>query len=262
MPHESDRPETPETVVLTGDEPAARRAGDPDPAAATSLLDPRAVQILTAEHGSLLSARSLAYNEAFSRVGTFLAFLSMAFVALALVAQVVPIGPDLLAVTALVLAFSLAIGLTTYGRVMAASYEDYRAVHGMARIRHGYVEVAPVILPYLIDSIHDDLPGVMVSYGSPPTRGAGAILYGLTTSAGTLALILAMMSGVLALVVALALAWPITASSVLALVVGVATLATIVAWSFRYYGRVQRTLRVAFPSAPGHDPSGESQSVR
>jgi membrane protein YdbS with pleckstrin-like domain len=84
----------------------------------------------------------------------------------------------------------------------------------------------------------------------------------LTTSAGTLALILAMMSGVLALVVALALAWPITASSVLALVVGVATLATIVAWSFRYYGRVQRTLRVAFPSAPGDDPSRESQSVR
>lgn len=40
----------------------------------TSLDDPRAVQILTAEHGSLLSARSLAYNEAFVRGGNFLSF--------------------------------------------------------------------------------------------------------------------------------------------------------------------------------------------
>jgi hypothetical protein len=262
MPHESEQPETPKQVVLTGDEPAARGARGADPAAVTSLLDSRAVQILTAEHGSLLSARSLAYNEAFTRVGTFLAFLSMAFVALALVAQVVPVGRDLLVVTALVLAFGLVIGLTTYGRVMAASYEDYRAVHGMARIRHGYAEVAPVILPYLIDSIHDDLPGVMVSYGSPPTRGAGAILYGLTTSAGTLALILAMMSGVLALVVALALAWTITASSVLALLVGVGMLATILAWSFRYYAQVQRTLRVAFPSAAAGASPEASPSIR
>lgn len=49
----------------------AQVAEPPNPV--TSLDDPRAVQILTAEHGSLLSARSLAYNEAFARAGMFLA---------------------------------------------------------------------------------------------------------------------------------------------------------------------------------------------
>ena len=40
------------------------------------LEDPRALQILMAEHSSLVASRSLAYNEAFSRSGMFLSFLS------------------------------------------------------------------------------------------------------------------------------------------------------------------------------------------
>ena len=53
----------------------------------TSLDDPRAIQMLATEHWSLLSARSLAYNEAFTRGGMFLTFLSMSFVGLALLAM-------------------------------------------------------------------------------------------------------------------------------------------------------------------------------
>jgi hypothetical protein len=243
----------PGTSAATPPDRSTHDAREGKLAPVTSLADPRAIQILSAEHGSLLSARSLAYNEAFSRVGTFLAFLSMSFVAIALVAQVVPTGSDLLGVTALVLAFGLVIGLTTYGRVMAASYEDYRAVHGMARIRHGYVEIAPVIRPYLIEGIHDDLPGVMVSYGSPPTRGAGAILYGLTTSAGTLALILAMISGVLGLVVTLALGASTSIGAILALAAGLVVFTALVASSVRYYARVQSTLPVSFPTPEADD---------
>ena len=76
---------------MLDDDAQAARPLKPDPA--TSLLDPRALQILSAEHSSLLSARALAYNEAFTRAGMFLAFLSMSFVALALVAQALP-GPS------------------------------------------------------------------------------------------------------------------------------------------------------------------------
>ena len=46
-------------------------ASAPEPV--VSLDDPRAVQILTTEHWSLLASRSLAYNEAFARGGMFLA---------------------------------------------------------------------------------------------------------------------------------------------------------------------------------------------
>jgi hypothetical protein len=45
------------------------------------------LQILSTEHWSLLASRSLAWNESFSRGGMFLATLSGAIVALALVAQ-------------------------------------------------------------------------------------------------------------------------------------------------------------------------------
>lgn len=217
-----------------------------------SLEDPRAVQILTAEHGSLLSARSLAYNEAFVRGGNFLAFLSTSFVALALVAQVLPERRDLLLVAALVLAFDLVVGLTTYGRTILASYEDYRAVQGMARIRHGYGEIAPVVLPYFTDSRHDDLPGVMVTYGNPPMGGFGALLYGLTTSAGTMVLINSMLGGVLALVVALVAGGTLAAALAAAVAVGFATFATLLITAYRYYRRVQSRLQVAFPTPPDH----------
>lgn len=40
-----------------------------------SIDDPRAIQLLATEHWSLLSARVLAYNEAFVRAGIFLTFL-------------------------------------------------------------------------------------------------------------------------------------------------------------------------------------------
>ena len=68
----------------------------------------------------------------------------MSFVALALVAGAMSAGPDFLLVAALVIGFDIVIGLPTYGRIVAANYEDYLAVYGMARIRHGYGEIAPV----------------------------------------------------------------------------------------------------------------------
>src|SRR6188768_2154068 len=125
------------------DEPRPSSSAPPGPI--TSLDDPRVVQILSTEHWSLLSARSLAYNEAFVRAGMFLTFLSTSFVALALVAQAMSFGRDFLAVAALVLAFDLVIGLTTFLRMNAANVDDLRANHGMARIRHAYTQIAPIV---------------------------------------------------------------------------------------------------------------------
>src|ERR687891_1925309 len=74
----------------------------PTPATApiARLDDPRALQILSTEHWSLLSALSLSYNEAFTRGGMFLTFLSMSFVALALLAQAMSFGDGFLTVAA------------------------------------------------------------------------------------------------------------------------------------------------------------------
>ncbi len=219
---------------------------DPDPA--TSLLDPRALQILAAEHSSLLSARSLAYNEAFTRAGMFLAFLSTSFVAVALVAQALPKIGDILPIAAIVLAFDLVVGLTTYGRIIGTNYEDYRAVYGMARIRHGYGEIAPAVLPYFTTSIHDDLAGVMVTYGSPPTKGLGAVFYQLTTSASMIGIIVSMIGGVLALVVALMFGASTPAAFAVAVLAAVGVFVVLAATTLRFYFRVQNALRVIYPT--------------
>ena len=230
-----------------------------DPVA--SLRDPRALQILTAEHGSLLSARSLAYNEAFTRGAMFLAFLSMSFVALALVAQALPVNRDFLLVAAVVLAFDLVVGLTTYGRIVAVSVEDYRAVQGMTRIRHAYVEIAPVVLPYFTASVHDDLPGVMVSYGNPPMSGPGAVVYQLTTSGAMIGLIVSMIGGVLALVVTLILGASVPVAFGVAAVAAFGVFVALAAMMIRFYTRLQADLQVLFPTprdGPGQAPDSRS----
>lgn len=220
----------------------------PTQAPAVSLLDPRALQILIAEHSSLSSSRSLAYNEAFTRAGMFLAFLSFSFVGLALVAQSIPIDRDFLLVAALVLAFDFVVGLTTYGRVIETSHEDYRAVHGMARIRHAYGEIAPVVLPYVTTSRHDDLEGVMISYGSPPTAGLKALLYQLTTSGSMIGLIVSMIGGVLALVVSVILGASVVVAFGLAAVGAFGVLLGLAALTARFYLGVQAALDVRFPT--------------
>lgn len=222
----------------------------PTPAPAVSLLDPRALQILNAEHSSLSSARSLAYNEAFTRAGMFLAFLSFSFVGLALVAQSIPIKRDFLLIAALVLAFDFVVGLTTYGRIIGTSHEDYRAVYGMARIRHAFGEIAPVVLPYVTTSRHDDLTGVMVSYGSPPTTGLNAILYQLTTSGSMIGLIVSMIGGVFALVVSLVLGASVPVAFGVAAVGAFVVLIGLAVMTARFYLRVQAALDVRFPTPP------------
>src|SRR5215218_3192475 len=97
--------------------------------------DPRFLQVLSTEHWSLLSARSLAYNEAFTRASMFLTFVSMSFVALALVGPPLEFNRIFLVVAAIALTADAIIGVLTLVRVAACNTEDLRAVHGMNRIR-------------------------------------------------------------------------------------------------------------------------------
>ena len=168
-----------------------------------SIDDPRAITLLTTEHWSLLSARSLAYNEAFVRAGMFLTFLSTSFVALALVAQALSFGQDFLAVVALVLGFDFVVGLTTLLRMNGANLDDLRANHGMARLRHAYTQITPIVAPYFTTPTHDDIDAVTMVYGHISDRPVGQLVYGLSTSNGMIALIVSMVGGVLATVVAM-----------------------------------------------------------
>ena len=220
----------------------------------TSLHDPRAIQILSTEHWSQLTNRSLAYNEAFVRGGMFLTFMSMSFVALALLAQGMSFGDSFLTVAAVVLAFDLVIGLATYGRIAGANVDDLRALHGMARIRHGYTEIAPIVAPYLTAATHDDIDSVLTAYGTMPTTALGTAWYALTTSGGMIGLIVSMVGGVLAAVLALL----IGVSGGLPVLIGVfgflVVFGLLVVVTFGSVERHQDELTVLFPATV--KPSG------
>jgi hypothetical protein len=233
---------------MTADESKPPTEGTAPPGPVVTLDDPRALQILSTEHWSLLTARSLAYNEAFTRGGMFLTFLSTSFVALALAAQAMSFGSSFLVIAAIVLAFDLIIGLTTYGRILGANYDDFRAVHGMSRIRHGYAEIAPIVAPYFTTGTTDDMRGVMLSYGTPPSSGIGLVWYGMTTSGGMIGLINALVAGVLVGVIGLMLGATTLVTLVAAVIGTVVTYATIQLLTGGYFERRGRDLPTLFPS--------------
>src|SRR5689334_13006735 len=124
---------------------------------------PQALQILSTEHWSLLSSRSLGYTEAMNRVSIFIAALSGAVVALALVAQATDFGTGFHAFALVLLPVVWFLGLVTIVRLGQVNREDAIWVQGMNRIRHAYLELAPELEPFFVTSGHDDPRGVLVS---------------------------------------------------------------------------------------------------
>src|SRR5882672_4891931 len=91
------------------------------------------LQILATEHWSLLATRSLTYNESLSRVTIFLAIMSGAVIALALVAQADPFGPAFISIAIPLLSVVVFAGVATISRLTALNRDDYRWVIGMNR---------------------------------------------------------------------------------------------------------------------------------
>src|ERR671937_3135036 len=96
------------------------------------------LQVLATEHWSLLATRSLTYNEALGRVTIFLAILSGAVIALALVAQADSFGRTSISIAIPVLCVVLFTGVATVRRLVMLNTEDFRWVIGMNRLRHAY----------------------------------------------------------------------------------------------------------------------------
>jgi hypothetical protein len=210
--------------------------------------DSLVMQVLSTEHFSLLTHRSLAYNEAFTRVGMFLTFLSMSFVALALLSGAMPFSQDFLVIAAIVLGFDLVIGLTTFVRVGNANSEDLYAVHGMARIRHGYVELAPETEPYITSATNDDLASVLRAYSTADPESIRAnILYGLSSSGGMLGIVVSLVAGAFGAVTALALGVAGFVSFLFGALLATLCFVASVRWALRRALRNRAGLVVRFP---------------
>lgn len=250
MEERSTQPGATERPIPAPDEPA--RALGPE-----HLTDPRALTILTTEHWSLLTARSLVYNESFARAGMFLTFLTGTLVALGFVSQGSGYTREFLLLATVLLGLDLFIGLATLGRISSASAEEIRALQGMNRLRHAYLEMVPTLRPYFSTSGHDDLGSVVAIYGVTPAQGSvlGNFAHGLTTTPGMVATITAAVGGAFAAALALLLG----ETPLIAIVAGVVGLAILtgIFWmaAFRQFQSIERTMESRFPPPGGGGPA-------
>lgn len=157
------------------------------------------LQILATEHWSLLATRSLIYQESFGRVNMFLAILSGAVIALALIAQADRFGPTFIAIAVVMLAVVFFVGVATVRRLMMLNLDDFHTVVGMNRLRHGYFELHPELEQNFITSGYDDLPGALRTLGiDVATRqGVGSFFHGFVTLPGMVGVLVASVGGVI-----------------------------------------------------------------
>ena len=218
--------------------------------------DSEVIQILATEHWSLLATRALTYQESLGRVNMFLAILSGAVIALALIAQADHFGQTFVVVAIFMLTVVFFVGVATVRRLQMLNRDDFMWVVGMNRLRHGYLELHPELEPNFITSPHDDLPGALRTLGLDPASAPtiGTVFHGFVTLPGMVGVIVSAVAAAIAGLVAAGFG----AASYGILLVGAAGFAVSLAgilWtgnrSFRRYGR---TAEPRFPSKPPTSP--------
>ena len=234
----------------------AAGAGEPTPGG-VPLDDPRALQILTTEHWSLLTARSLVYNEAFARGGMFLAFLSATLLVLGLISTATGFSDAFLSVAALVLALDLFVGVTTLGRINGASDEDLRYLQGMNRLRHAYHEMVPGLEPYFITDKYDDFESVARFYGPQSNSPVRGVLHGFTTMPAVISVICSVVGAVLVAVLLLLATHDANLAATVGVVAFLVAFVVLTVVGFRAATRFIRTMEAKFPA-----PDVEPQAAR
>ena len=219
------------------------------------LADPRALQILSTEHWSLLASRSLSYNEAFSRAGMFLSFLSASLIVIGFLIGSQGLSSTVAPVAVILLLADLYIGVATLGRLISASGEELQCVRGMNRIRHAYREILPGLEPYFVTGFYDDARGVLATYGDV-TRATSIlpnVLHGLTTTIGMVGTIDTMIVGGIVAIAALGLGASLEIALFAAILASLAGFAVLALTGMRTAIAQQARAESRFPSPP--DPA-------
>ncbi len=160
------------------------------------LSDPRAVDILTTEHWSLLSTRTLGYQEMFARTTIFVAILSGTLVALALLAQATKFTRETLWVALLLIPVDLFIGIATFVRSVRINLEDARWVTGMNLLRGAYLKIVPDLEHFFITAHTTDAGVESLRHGKP--QRLANIAESLTTTSSTVATLNSVLAGAIA----------------------------------------------------------------
>jgi len=183
-------------------------------------------QVLSTEHWSLLATRSLAWSESFSRANWFVTVVSASVVALALVADSTDFGLGFRLFALLLIPLVIVIGLATVIRLVQLNSEDVHLVAGMNRLRRGYLDLAPEAEPYFITGHHEDVPGLMRTYGLHRTRIPAAQY--MSSIAMLVSIIVVLLIGALAGMVAGSFGLNLSAAVIIGLAAALTTLAALV----------------------------------
>ena len=226
------------------------RPGDPgDPGAprpSLGLDDPRALQILSTEHWSLLATRSLIWTESFARAGLFLSLLSASVVALSLIGTE---SDDFLTFALILLPVTLFTGIATFFRLDDANREEALWVAAMNRIRHAYVTIVPAVAERLIAGFTDDAMGIGRSYGL-----TGDVRYTIfhffVTMPGMIAVVDAVIAAVIAGAALSKLGYGGMGVGAAAVLVGVVTAVLLGLRSQRTFNRYITSYRSRYPEPP------------
>jgi hypothetical protein len=153
------------------------------------------VQFMTTEHFTLQAARSATIAEANGRCALFIGSLSSAVVALAFIGQASGLSEGFFLFGLVLFPTLLFLGIYTFKRVLQTAVEDIIYARGINRIRHYYVELAPEVRRYFIQSIHDDTAGALQGMGIVPTDSKWEFFQ---TSSGMVAVINSVIGGAFA----------------------------------------------------------------
>jgi hypothetical protein len=149
--------------------------------AGTRPFGPDAVTILATEHWSLLGTRSLLWTEAVSRTTIFLAALSAAIIALALLADATGFGRRTTAFALVLLPVVFLLGLATYLRLVQINTDEKQTVLAMNRLRNAYLRLEPDLEPFFTTSQHDDEQGFATTYSLTDPTGRPRAYFLVTT---------------------------------------------------------------------------------
>ena len=119
-------------------------------------LSSQLVSIITTEHYTLQTGRSMTISEANGRASLFVGTVSSGLIALTFVGQLAHLGTAFFVFSLVVLPTLVLMGLITFERVLQSGSTDYMYAHGINRLRRLYLEYAPQLQPCFMSAAHDD----------------------------------------------------------------------------------------------------------
>jgi hypothetical protein len=208
------------------------------------------LQFMTAEHTNLQTARFGTISEANGRINLYFGAISSVIVALAFIGQASEMGDAFITFSLILLPPLFFIGLVTFGRMLDVLVEDLIYERGINRIRHYYLEIAPHMRPYFIESANDDVWGAARNSGI----GNPTFYQYFLTASGLVSVVNGIIGGLL---IALLCKQFLSAPPTLTVIIGIVAFVILVALHMRAQSRrFERTYAqydTLFPSRQNPD---------